>query len=311
MTRRAFLGLPPEDLTKSDDGEETNRNRSTQSADGESQSSRDRESLRHHVSRQISSLSLGFVVVLLVLAPLVGTASAGLGDSVATNVQPSEAIDSQERALTLLSELEGLDGKEGVDVSATVFGAIDDDLAQGNASYRENNYAEAKQHYDEAAQKARAALTRGYINRSELLLNGSSAYLQTLRDDGYQTSDMAVLAQRLDRLETRTQSVDSLSEARNLHADTVALKQDIESETPDKQTVSAVNFLHSIQGLALLAVVGLGTFGVGGVVGVVIDRYRRDDGDEPEDQRVNPVSDASGTAGQSHRDGHGRVHYED
>jgi hypothetical protein len=58
-------------------------------------------------------------------------------------------------------------------------------------------------------------------------------------------------------------------------------------------------------------VVGLGTFGVGGVVGVVIDRYRRDDGDEPEDQRVNPVSDASGTAGQSHRDGHGRVHYED
>lgn len=250
--------------------------------------------------------------MLLVLAPLAGTASAGLGGSAPDAVQSSEAIDSQERALTLLSELEMLNEKEeGVDVSATVFGAIEDDLAQGNASYRENNFAEAKQHYDEAAQKARAALTKGYINRSELLLNASSAYLQALRDDGYQTSDMVVFAQRIDRLETGAQSVNSLSEARNLHADAVDLKQDIESGTPDKQTVSAVNFLHSIQGLALLAVVGLGTFGIGGVVGVAIDRFRRDDDDEDDDQRVNPVSDASGTAGQSHRGDDGRVNYED
>jgi len=323
LTRRAFLGLPPEDLTNNKG--EKSEGQSTQKTQNKRRSSQKSKSFQRRVSKRLSILSrsierlivrmrhewatnlsrisstgitLGVVIVLLVLAPLSVPASATMDASTGEDVQSNEAIEAQEQALTLLNELESLDSKPGADVSTTVIGAINDDLAQGNASYRENDFAQAKQHYDEAARKAQDALTQAYIDRSELLLNSSSSYLQDLRDGGYQTSDMSVLSERVDRLQSRSQSVESLRDARELHTDAEALKEDIESDTPSTQTVAVVNSLLGIWGVVLIVVLSASVFGIGGATGAVVDRRLRDSDDGDDENRTRrAVTGASNSRG--------------
>jgi tetratricopeptide (TPR) repeat protein len=237
----------------------------------------------------LTGLGLALLVVGLLSASVVAVANGSASDT----VQPEEAVESEERALELREELEGLDEQPGVDVSPTVFGAIDDDIAQGSALYRENNFEEAKQQYDEAIQQATGALTQGYLDRSEMLLDSSKSYLQDLRDEGYQTADMAVLAQRTQRLEQRMQSVDSLGDARDLHGDLETLHNDVESDTPSKRTVTVVSTLSSIHGVVLVGLAMALLVAIGGLVGVKIDRRRRDK-ESTEETTRKAVSDSSG-----------------
>lgn len=245
----------------------------------------------HRLSRWV--ILAGLVLALLTVGLLSASVMATADGSASDTVQPEEAVESEERALELREELEGLDGQLGIDVSPTVFGAIDDDVAQGNALYRENNFEEAKQQYDEAIQQATGALTQGYLDRSEMLLDSSKSYLQDLRNEGYQTADMAVLAQRTQRLEQRMQSVDSLDNARDLHGDLETLHNDVESNTPSRWTVTVVSTLSSIHGVVLVGLAMLSLVAIGGYVGVKIDRRRRDK-ESTEETTRKAVSDSSG-----------------
>jgi hypothetical protein len=308
LTRREFLGLPSEDLTSGEKGSTTKR--MSEDSKRERQRNHPGQSLRGRLSEHLPAVVLTVTLVVLVVATLGGPVSAAESAQMSGDVQSSETIDAQERALALMTELERLDSKSGVDVSETVTGAIRDDLAQGNASYRENNFEEAKQHYDEAAEKARSALTKAHVQRSELLLNSSSSHIRSLESHGYRTADISMFVQRIENLRLRSESVDSLGDARDLHRDARTLEQDVLAGTPSPKMVAVVDMLLGGWGVALIAMFGMSLFGIGGVIGIRIDRRLRNrDNDEQQPRR--PVTGASNKTGQVQQPRGSRVEYED
>jgi len=232
----------------------------------------------------------GVLAALLVVSAMFGGVAAGQTSD--GHVTAGEALQEQEHALELLAELEGLTTKEGVAVSDTVLGSIRDDLAQGNASYRAGAYADAANQYRNASEQAEQVLRQAYTARAGFLLNASQAHLQQLRAEGYTTSKVATTAERLDQLESQRAAVDTLSDARTVHADAVKAHRDVRT-LPSPPLVRAVDAL-----LSGLFVVPVGVLLlIGAAAGIVIDR--RWSRDEPRNERGNgpaPVADSGSSS---------------
>lgn len=217
------------------------------------------------LSGLIRIIAVGLILLTTMCGGITTAQTPNNRDSV--NVTPDEVIQLQERALTLRKELDSLSKKDGVEVSTTTFQSINDHLAQGNASYRAANYGEAKQHYVDATSQAEATLSQAYLDRTDFLLTASRTHLRELRASGYSTHEMAVLAERIDQLETRRAAASDLQDARDVHDDTESLSED-DQTLPSTDLVSTVKLLRSGLFVVPLGVVAL----VAGVVGIGVDR---------------------------------------
>lgn len=185
--------------------------------------------------------SILLVSVMLVVSATIPAGAAALQSS----PEPEDALEARERALDKLDRLEELDATTSVDVDWSVTRSIEDQIQQGNVSFRSGNYSAAIAHYEQAITQAKAALTRVYTEHSGLLLNASQAHLQKLEEAGYDRADVTTLQQQRQALEQRRQNIDSFADARDVHRDAAALHNDVD-ELPEPQFVRFVDGYYTM-----------------------------------------------------------------
>jgi hypothetical protein len=197
------------------------------------------------------------VIVLVLMVPTMAATTTAYGDVVESTekqVTAEAALDAKQQAKRLQTRLQKLNDRKEVDSSENLLQSIQYHIEKGNLAFQTNKYRKAKQEYTIAINQARTGLKRGYINGANTLLNASGSHLDTLSAQGYTTSEMGLLQERIDKQRNRLQSVGSLSEAHERYQDVRALYADVQS-IPAPWIVRIVSFVMSIWMLILLAAI--------------------------------------------------------
>ena len=187
----------------------------------------------------------GLLLILLVATVPVSAAAA-------ERVSAGEALTAKERATDLRSELQSLDGRGEVDVDEDVLATVGREIEKGKLAVDSGEYTDAKSHFDRAAVQARAELTRSYAEGAKTLLDGSDSYLNSLRQQGYATTEIGVLRKRISKQRQRLGNADDLGSARNVYADARSIQDDTK-DLPQPSVVRAVGLLTSVWSLLLVA----------------------------------------------------------
>jgi len=162
--------------------------------------------------------------------------SAAIGLVGADHATAEEALNQKHSAERLLNELDELAGSDGVTIDPRVIQNIRAQVQDGQIHYDRAEYHEAHEKWQTAAEQARAALKQGYTNRTRFLLNASSHQLAERKEAGYVAPEQSDLVARHDELRRAVEEVDSLAEARQIHADAKELHGDV-TELPDPNAI--------------------------------------------------------------------------
>lgn len=262
VTRREFLRGHWQLSEDTDAASSTDRQNSS-----DEETTTDAEQSSLPIRAKVARLTQLLVLFTIVVGTVAGATPTVEGTA---NGDSDAALDQRQQALALLHELKALDAKAEADIDPAVQRSVQSQLEQGNLSYRAGNYDRALGHYQTAAEQARTALKEGYTRRTTILLNSTAQYLTFLQQRGYRTPTTARLETRQEELVAGLDSADSLSAARDLHADTVELNDDL-SSVPSTEIVRLVHSLQ--QGLAVPVIVVLLLIGVG--AGIKVERRRQ------------------------------------
>jgi hypothetical protein len=197
------------------------------------------------------------MIVLVMTVPTMAATTAANGDVVESKdrqVTAEAALDAKQQAKRLQTRLQKLNDRKEVDSSASLLQSIQYHINKGNLAFQTNKYRKAKQEYDIAANQSRTGLKRGYRGGTKTLLNASESHLDALSAQGYTTSEMGLLQERIDKQRNRLQSVESVATANERYQDARALYADVQT-IPAPWIVQIVSFVMSIWMLILLAVI--------------------------------------------------------
>jgi hypothetical protein len=225
--------------------------------------------MRYRIKRIDISMGIRPVIAVLTVVVLVMTvpiavmtvptmaATTTHGDVVESTekqVTAEAALDAKQQAKRLQTRFQKLNDRKEVDSSASLLQSIQYHIEKGNLAFQTNKYRKAKQEYDIAINQSQTGLKRGYTGGAKTLLNASGSHLDALSAQGYTTSEMGLLRERIDKQRNRLQSVESLATANERYQDARALYADVQS-IPAPWIVQIVSFVMSIWMLILLAVV--------------------------------------------------------
>lgn len=241
------------------------------------------EKIRDTEQNNTSGRAIGFVVLLLfgaVVVPGIGVAAPSAAD----------ALETRDRALNRLNELEELTATTAVEVDGGVERSIADQIRQGNISYRNGNYSAAQHHYEEAIKQARAALSKAYETRGRRLINASGAHLQKLEARGYDRADISTLREQIRGLQQQEQDINSFGEAQSFLQEAKNIHQQVE-QLPDPQFVQFVDSYYTmvIPIQILISVIAALT----GAAVMYWYKHEPDDGEEGEEDKEG-VEDSGG-----------------